>query len=30
MRMTGDRLVTNVSDTGKAFIIILLSDIFLG
>ncbi|KAL3688082.1 hypothetical protein R1sor_014391 [Riccia sorocarpa] len=30
MRMTGDRLFTNISDTGKAFIIILLTDIFLG
>lgn len=30
MRLTGNRLFTNVSDTGKAFIIILLSDIFLG
>lgn len=30
MRLTGKRLFTNVSDTGKAFIIILFSDIFLG
>ncbi|KAJ7535015.1 hypothetical protein O6H91_12G014700 [Diphasiastrum complanatum] len=30
MKLTGDRLFTNISDTGKAFIIILLSDIFLG
>lgn len=30
MSMTGDRLFTNISDTGKAFIIILLTDIFLG
>ncbi|MCO5583761.1 hypothetical protein L7F22_037675 [Adiantum nelumboides] len=30
MRLTGNRLFTNISDTGKAFIIILLSDIFLG
>eukprot|EP00250_Pteridium_aquilinum_P003343 c13659_g1_i2 orf=436-2202(-) len=30
MRLTGTRLFTNVSDTGKAFLIILLSDIFLG
>ncbi|CAM6105166.1 unnamed protein product [Calypogeia fissa] len=30
MRMTGDRVFTNISDTGKAFIIILCTDIFLG
>ena len=30
MRMTGDRIFTNISDTGKAFIIILCTDIFLG
>jgi hypothetical protein len=30
MRLTGDRLFTNISDTGKAFTIILLTDIFLG
>lgn len=30
MKLTGNRLFTNISDTGKAFIIILLSDIFLG
>ncbi|KAG0579558.1 hypothetical protein KC19_4G106600 [Ceratodon purpureus] len=30
MRLTGERLFTNISDTGKAFIIILLTDIFLG
>ncbi|BFI31960.1 hypothetical protein MPTK2_4g01270 [Marchantia polymorpha subsp. ruderalis] len=30
MRTTGDRLFTNISDTGKAFIIILGTDIFLG
>eukprot|EP00249_Psilotum_nudum_P021818 c28264_g1_i1 orf=214-2259(+) len=30
VRLTGRRLFTNISDTGKAFIIILLSDIFLG
>eukprot|EP00246_Nothoceros_aenigmaticus_P006333 TRINITY_DN19164_c0_g1_i1.p1 TRINITY_DN19164_c0_g1~~TRINITY_DN19164_c0_g1_i1.p1 ORF type:complete len:165 (-),score=26.07 TRINITY_DN19164_c0_g1_i1:159-653(-) len=30
LAMTGDRLFTNISDSGKAFIIILLSDIFLG
>lgn len=30
MQLTGNRLFANVSDTGKAFIIILLSDIFLG
>jgi hypothetical protein len=30
MKLTGDRLFTNISDTGKAFTIILLTDIFLG
>eukprot|EP00271_Cylindrocystis_brebissonii_P019993 TRINITY_DN6408_c0_g1_i1.p1 TRINITY_DN6408_c0_g1~~TRINITY_DN6408_c0_g1_i1.p1 ORF type:complete len:487 (-),score=93.17 TRINITY_DN6408_c0_g1_i1:320-1780(-) len=30
MRITGDRIFTNISDTGKAFIIILCTDIFLG
>ena len=30
MKLTGNRLFTNISDTGKAFLIILLSDIFLG
>lgn len=30
MRMTGDRIFTNISDTGKAFVIILFTDIFLG
>ncbi|XP_024374481.1 protein DAY-LENGTH-DEPENDENT DELAYED-GREENING 1, chloroplastic [Physcomitrium patens] len=30
MQLTGERLFTNISDTGKAFIIILLTDIFLG
>eukprot|EP00897_Mesotaenium_endlicherianum_P001227 jgi/Mesen1/1131/ME000123S00296 len=30
MRLTGSRIFTNISDTGKAFIIILLTDIFLG
>lgn len=30
MRLTGSRIFTNISDTGKAFVIILLSDIFLG
>lgn len=30
MKLTGQRIFTNISDTGKAFIIILLTDIFLG
>ncbi|CAI5975861.1 unnamed protein product [Closterium sp. NIES-65] len=30
MKLTGDRIFTNISDTGKAFVIILCSDIFLG
>ncbi|KAH7285396.1 hypothetical protein KP509_33G026400 [Ceratopteris richardii] len=30
MRLTGYRILTNISDTGKAFLLILLSDIFLG
>ena len=30
LKLTIDRVVTNISDTGKAFVIILCSDIFLG
>lgn len=30
MQLTGSRIFTNISDTGKAFVIILCSDIFLG
>lgn len=30
LKFTGYKLLNNVSDTGKAFLIILITDIFLG
>lgn len=30
LRFTGYKIINNISDTGKAFLIILITDIFLG
>lgn len=30
LKFTGYKIINNISDTGKAFLIILITDIFLG
>lgn len=30
LKFTGYKIISNISDTGKAFLIILITDIFLG